>query len=183
MDHNHRRPGPMPPIPVSALPGAPAVVLALDRPEMLAGAYTPHKFIPGSLLEIGSFRADPAAGPAAARGPASASWWRGPRPAPCRMASHNPARSSPVTGDAHARPAAGEGSGWWITGDRLGQSPSVNATLKFTGPVPLLTRSALGMLGMRVVTAKAPSASGAGFPRVVPGREVLPVGHLVKQDA
>jgi hypothetical protein len=66
---------------------------------MLAGAYAPHKFIPSSLLEIGSFRADPAAGPAAARGPASASWWRGPRTAPAnRPVSRQPTGSPGGTG-------------------------------------------------------------------------------------
>jgi hypothetical protein len=50
-------------VPVPAVPGALAVVLVLDRPEMLTGAYAPHNFIPGSLLQVGSFRAERLRGP------------------------------------------------------------------------------------------------------------------------
>lgn len=48
---------PAPPLPVYALPGALDAVLALDRPGMLAGAYTLHEFAVGSRLDIGPFDA------------------------------------------------------------------------------------------------------------------------------
>jgi ribonuclease BN (tRNA processing enzyme) len=41
---------PAPPLPVYALPGALDAVLALDRPGMLAGAFTLHEFAAGSRL-------------------------------------------------------------------------------------------------------------------------------------
>jgi ribonuclease BN (tRNA processing enzyme) len=46
------------PLPVHALPGALDAVLALDRPEMLAGACTLHELSPGRRLDIGPFRAE-----------------------------------------------------------------------------------------------------------------------------
>jgi ribonuclease BN (tRNA processing enzyme) len=46
---------PPPPLPVHALPGALDAVLALDRPDMLAGAYTLHALTAGSRLSIGPF--------------------------------------------------------------------------------------------------------------------------------
>ena len=49
--------GPLPPLPVYAPPGALDAVLALDRPGMLAGAYTVTEFRPGDPLAIGPFRA------------------------------------------------------------------------------------------------------------------------------
>jgi ribonuclease BN (tRNA processing enzyme) len=45
------------PLPVYAPPGALDAVLALDRPAMLADAYTLHQFTPGASLDIGPFRA------------------------------------------------------------------------------------------------------------------------------
>ena len=48
---------PLPPLPVYAPPGALDAVLALDRPGMLAGAYTVTEFRPGDPLAIGPFRA------------------------------------------------------------------------------------------------------------------------------
>jgi ribonuclease BN (tRNA processing enzyme) len=45
------------PLPVHALPGALDAVLALDRPQMLAGAFTLHELSPGRRLDIGPFRA------------------------------------------------------------------------------------------------------------------------------
>ena len=54
---------PPPPLPVYSLPGALDAVLALDPPQMLAGAYALHEFSAGSL-DIGPFRA--ADSPAAA---------------------------------------------------------------------------------------------------------------------
>jgi ribonuclease BN (tRNA processing enzyme) len=46
------------PLPVYALPGALDAVLALDPPEMLAGACTLRELSPGSRLDIGPFRAE-----------------------------------------------------------------------------------------------------------------------------
>ena len=51
------RDDPAPPLPVYAPPGALDAVLALDRPAMLADAYTLHEFTPGASLDIGPFRA------------------------------------------------------------------------------------------------------------------------------
>jgi ribonuclease BN (tRNA processing enzyme) len=51
------RDDPAPPLPVYAPPGALDAVLALDRPAMLADAYTLHEFTPGADLDIGPFRA------------------------------------------------------------------------------------------------------------------------------
>ena len=51
------RDDPAPPLPVYAPPGALDAVLALDRPGMLAAAYTLHEFTPGSSLDIGPFAA------------------------------------------------------------------------------------------------------------------------------
>lgn len=48
---------PAPPLPVYALPGALDAVLALDDPDMLAGAFALHEFTPGRLLGIGPFDA------------------------------------------------------------------------------------------------------------------------------
>jgi ribonuclease BN (tRNA processing enzyme) len=48
---------PAPPLSVYALPGALDAVLALDRPGMLAGAFTLHEFAAGSRLGIGPFDA------------------------------------------------------------------------------------------------------------------------------
>ncbi|SEH01750.1 Ribonuclease BN, tRNA processing enzyme [Nonomuraea solani] len=45
------------PLPVYALPGALDAVLALDRPQMLAGAYVLHEFTAGDRLDLGPFRA------------------------------------------------------------------------------------------------------------------------------
>jgi ribonuclease BN (tRNA processing enzyme) len=47
----------LPPLPVYAPPGALDVVLALDRPGMLAGGYLLHDLTPGESLDIGPFRA------------------------------------------------------------------------------------------------------------------------------
>ena len=47
---------PLPPLPVHALPGALDAVLALDRPEVLAGAYVLRDLEPGGELSIGPFR-------------------------------------------------------------------------------------------------------------------------------
>jgi ribonuclease BN (tRNA processing enzyme) len=47
--------GDPPPLPVYAPPGALDAVLALDRPGMLAGAYTLHEFTAGASLGIGPF--------------------------------------------------------------------------------------------------------------------------------
>jgi len=49
---------PAPPLPVYALPGALDAVLALDEPDMLAGALTLHEITPGSRLGIGPFDAE-----------------------------------------------------------------------------------------------------------------------------
>ena len=46
---------PAPPLPVYTLPGALDAVLALDRPQMLAAAYTLHDFEAGDRFEIGPF--------------------------------------------------------------------------------------------------------------------------------
>jgi len=51
------RDDPAPPLPVYAPPGALDAVLALDRPAMLAAAYTLHEFTPGASLDIGPFSA------------------------------------------------------------------------------------------------------------------------------
>ena len=51
------REDPAPPLPVYAPPGALDAVLALDRPEMLAAAYSLHEFTPGASLGIGPFAA------------------------------------------------------------------------------------------------------------------------------
>ncbi len=48
---------PAPPLPVYALAGALDAVLALDRPQTLAGAYEVHVVTAGASLEIGPFRA------------------------------------------------------------------------------------------------------------------------------
>ena len=52
------RDDPPPPLPVYALPGAVDAVLALDRPEMLAGASVLREFSAGCRLDIGPFRAE-----------------------------------------------------------------------------------------------------------------------------
>jgi ribonuclease BN (tRNA processing enzyme) len=52
------RDDPAPVLPVYALPGATDAVLALDRPGMLADAYTLHEFRPGDRLRIGPFAAE-----------------------------------------------------------------------------------------------------------------------------
>jgi ribonuclease BN (tRNA processing enzyme) len=49
--------GPRVPLPVYALPGALAAVLALDRPGMLAGVCALHEFAAGDELRIGPFTA------------------------------------------------------------------------------------------------------------------------------
>jgi ribonuclease BN (tRNA processing enzyme) len=49
------REDPAPPLPVYAPPGALDAVLALDRPGMLAAAYTLHEFTAGDSLGIGPF--------------------------------------------------------------------------------------------------------------------------------
>jgi ribonuclease BN (tRNA processing enzyme) len=46
---------PVDPLPVHSLPGALDAVLALDRPELLAGAYRLEPFDPGAQLAIGPF--------------------------------------------------------------------------------------------------------------------------------
>ena len=46
---------PMPPLPILGLPGALDAVLALDRPEVLAGSYMLSMLEPGSELFIGPF--------------------------------------------------------------------------------------------------------------------------------
>lgn len=46
---------PLPPLPLHALPGALDAVLALDRPELLAGSYALHDLEPGDELAIGPF--------------------------------------------------------------------------------------------------------------------------------
>jgi len=51
------RDDPAPPLPLYAPTGALDAVLALDRPAMLAAAYTLHEFTPGTSLDIGPFRA------------------------------------------------------------------------------------------------------------------------------
>jgi len=48
--------GPMPPLPVHALPRALDAVLALDRPEVLDGSYTVCQFEPSDELMIGPFQ-------------------------------------------------------------------------------------------------------------------------------
>src|SRR5215472_8708264 len=50
-------PAPVPALPVYAPPGALDAVLALDRPAMLADAYSLHEFTPGTGLDIGPFTA------------------------------------------------------------------------------------------------------------------------------
>jgi ribonuclease BN (tRNA processing enzyme) len=50
--------GPASPLPVYALPGALDAVLALDEPDMLAGALALHELTPGSRLGIGPFDAE-----------------------------------------------------------------------------------------------------------------------------
>jgi ribonuclease BN (tRNA processing enzyme) len=52
------RDDPPAPLPVYALPGALDAVLALDAPQMLAGAYVLHELSAGSRLDIGPFRAE-----------------------------------------------------------------------------------------------------------------------------
>jgi len=47
---------PLPPLPVYALPGALDAVLALDRPEVLAGSYVLRDLEPGADLSIGPFQ-------------------------------------------------------------------------------------------------------------------------------
>ncbi|HUG49280.1 MAG TPA: MBL fold metallo-hydrolase [Candidatus Limnocylindria bacterium] len=47
---------PLSPLPVYALPGALDAVLALDRPERLAGSYVLHDLEPGGELSIGPFQ-------------------------------------------------------------------------------------------------------------------------------
>jgi ribonuclease BN (tRNA processing enzyme) len=47
---------PMPPLPVHALPGTLDAVLALDRPELLAGSYELHDLDAGAEQDIGPFR-------------------------------------------------------------------------------------------------------------------------------
>ena len=47
---------PLPPLPVHALPGALDAVLALDRPEVLAGSYMLRECEPGGELRIGPFQ-------------------------------------------------------------------------------------------------------------------------------
>jgi ribonuclease BN (tRNA processing enzyme) len=47
---------PLPPLPVHALPGALDAVLALDRPEVLAGSYALRYLEPGGELTIGPFQ-------------------------------------------------------------------------------------------------------------------------------
>ena len=47
---------PLPPLPVYALPGALDAVLALDRPELLAGSYELRDLEPGGELSIGPFQ-------------------------------------------------------------------------------------------------------------------------------
>jgi ribonuclease BN (tRNA processing enzyme) len=47
---------PLPPLPVHALPGALDAVLALDRPELLAGSYTLRYLELGGELTIGPFQ-------------------------------------------------------------------------------------------------------------------------------
>jgi ribonuclease BN (tRNA processing enzyme) len=49
---------PPPPLLVYALPGALDAVLALDRPEMLAGAFALRELSPGGRLDLGPFRAE-----------------------------------------------------------------------------------------------------------------------------
>jgi ribonuclease BN (tRNA processing enzyme) len=49
---------PFPPLPVYAPTGALDAVLVLDRPRMLAAAYTLHEFTPGASLDIGPFSAE-----------------------------------------------------------------------------------------------------------------------------
>jgi ribonuclease BN (tRNA processing enzyme) len=46
------------PLPVHSLPGALDGVLALDRPETLAGAYSLREFAAGDRLDIGPFQAE-----------------------------------------------------------------------------------------------------------------------------
>jgi ribonuclease BN (tRNA processing enzyme) len=47
---------PRPPLPLYALPGALDAVLALDRPEVLVGAYALHELADGGELSIGPFQ-------------------------------------------------------------------------------------------------------------------------------
>ncbi len=47
---------PLPALPVHALPGALDAVLALDRPELLAGSYELHDLEPGAECSIGPFQ-------------------------------------------------------------------------------------------------------------------------------
>lgn len=46
---------PLPPLPVYSLPGALDAVLALDRPEVLAGSYELYQLEPGHELTVGPF--------------------------------------------------------------------------------------------------------------------------------
>jgi ribonuclease BN (tRNA processing enzyme) len=52
------RDDPLPPLPVYAPAGALDAVLALDRPETLAGSYQVRTVDPGESFDIGPFRAD-----------------------------------------------------------------------------------------------------------------------------
>jgi ribonuclease BN (tRNA processing enzyme) len=54
---------PRPQLPLYALPGALYAVLALDRPEMLAGSYAIHELADGGELSIGPYRIRTAALP------------------------------------------------------------------------------------------------------------------------
>jgi len=47
---------PLPPLPIYALSGALDAVLALDRPEVLAGSYVLHEIEPNGELSIGPFQ-------------------------------------------------------------------------------------------------------------------------------
>jgi ribonuclease BN (tRNA processing enzyme) len=47
---------PLPPLPVYSLPGALDAVLALDRPEVLAGSYELHQLEPGTEMTVGPFQ-------------------------------------------------------------------------------------------------------------------------------
>jgi ribonuclease BN (tRNA processing enzyme) len=51
---------PREPLPVHALPGALDAVLALDRPELLAGSYQLHAFESGETLRVGPFAVETA---------------------------------------------------------------------------------------------------------------------------
>jgi ribonuclease BN (tRNA processing enzyme) len=54
---------PRPPLPLYALPGALDAALALDRPEVLAGAYALHELADGGELRVGPFQIRTAALP------------------------------------------------------------------------------------------------------------------------